>query len=125
MSVNFNTTLEPIVVGKAADYTIALSSTGGALAIADIQNVVVTFKADPNDADADKILQKVLGAGISITGVSGGIVSALMQLTNADTALFTAGKIYYFDVQVDTTSRGPELTAAGRVPIRQPITISN
>lgn len=124
-AINFDIKLDPIVRGKAVDYTLSLSSIAGALVVADIEDVVVTFKADPLDADDDKILQKSLGSGINLTGVSGDNVLALLQLTNADTALFTAGKVYFLDIQVDTTSRGAETAAGARVLVRQPITQSN
>lgn len=112
-------------VGKAADFQITLSSTGGALVVADIEAVVVTIKANATDADAAKILQKTLGAGITLTGLSGDNVLALLQLPAADTALLTAGRVYYFDVQVDTTARGPETAATGRLSARQPITVTS
>ena len=124
-AVTTNLALDPIFKGKAADYTLTLSSTGGGLALADIEDIVATFKADPSDADSAAIVQKSLGAGITLTGVSGDNVLALLALTCADTALFTAGVTYSFDIQVDTTARCAETALQGTVRIKQPITISN
>lgn len=120
-----NLQLLDVVQGKARDFDVTLSSSAGALSISDVAAVWFTVKERETDADGDAIFQKELGAGITLTGTSGDNVLALIQVTNADTALLTVGRTYFFDLQVDTVLRGAEQAAAGRIACRQPITTAN
>jgi hypothetical protein len=113
------------VVGKAHDFDILITPSSGSLAVADVTDVWLTIKERETDADADALVQKRLGAGITLTGVSGSSVAGIVALTNADTAELSPGRTYFIDLQVDTTARGPEQAAYGFLNTRQPITTAN
>jgi hypothetical protein len=114
-----------IVAGKARDLDVSIALTSGSLALADITDAWFTIKASEADADADAKIMKRMGSGITLLSVASGVIAALVQLTNADTAALTAGRVYAMDFQIDTTARGPEQVAWGSVTVRAPITIAN
>lgn len=114
-----------VVVGKAHDFDILLTPSGGSLAVADVSDVWLTIKERDTDADADALVQKRLAAGISLTGVSGSSVAGVVSLTNSDTAALSSGRTYFVDLQVKTTARGAEQAAFGFLNTRQPITTAN
>ena len=113
-----NIQLVDCVKGKARDFDITIALSSGSLVVADITNAWLTVKANEADAGADALFQKEIGAGITLTGVSGSSVVGIVQLSAADTDLLTAGRTYYFDLQVDTTAREAELAARGRLACR-------
>jgi hypothetical protein len=125
MSTVVQTISEEVTVGKARDFDITLTPSSGSLVVADIVDVWLTVKERDTDADADALIAKRLGSGITLTGVSGSSVTGIASLTNANTAELAAGRTYFVDLQVETTSRGAEQAAYGFITTRQPITVSN
>src|SRR5689334_8072125 len=56
-----------------------------------------TFKLRDTDLDAAAVLQKVITSGFTLTA---GTLTFTITLTATETALFTAGKTYLWDVQI-------------------------
>jgi hypothetical protein len=107
------------VAGLARDYELVLTSSAGSLTVPEIEAVTLSVKVRPTDVSA--VITKALSAGISIVGPSGSGVLCLVSLQPGDTAALNAGQTYFFDVQVDSTLRGPEQAAAGRLAVYQPV----
>lgn len=125
MSTVVQTICEDIVVGKARDFDILITPSSGSLLVADVVDVWLTIKEKDTDADADALISKRLSSGITLTGVSGSSVAGIVSLTNTNTAELASGRTYFVDLQVQTTSRGPEQAAFGFINTRGPITVAN
>ena len=105
-----------ITCGDDAVFDVAISSSGGALAASDIILCRFEVRADPNLSAA---ITKDLGAGVAITGVTNGVVAALVTLTKADTASLTPGVSYFYDL-ICATAVQKNLCASGYITINQP-----
>jgi hypothetical protein len=80
------------VIGDDIDVPVSVSSVPGGVSIT---KAWITFKADKDAAD-DSVLQKILTSGFTGTRT----VSFTFPLSKTDTARFTSGTRYFFDVQV-------------------------
>ena len=105
-----------ITCGEDAVFDLAISSPFGALAASDI--ILCRFEIRP-DPSLAAVITKDLGSGVTITGVSSGVLAALVILTRADTASLTPGASYFFDVICETSTQ-KNLTASGYLTANPP-----
>lgn len=87
-----------LYIGSAPAFPLAVTDENGAPVNLTGSTLWMTCKTATSEFDGDAIFQKVTGSGITLISATGG--TALVQLTTADTADLTAGKSYYFDLQL-------------------------
>jgi hypothetical protein len=115
-----NIELLSVTRGDTATYRITLLQDGVALDLTEVDGITFTAKARESDLDAAALISKALGDGISTEVAANG--TALLELSTSDTEALSAGRTYFFDVQVETAT-GEKVTAAiGRLACRQQIT---
>ena len=105
-----------ITCGDDAIFEVSISSSGGALAATDI--ILCRFEVRQDPALA-AVITKDLGAGVAITGVTNGVVAALVTLTKSDTASLTPGISYFYDL-VCATAAQKNLCASGYITVNPP-----
>jgi hypothetical protein len=119
-------TLEPVFadlyVGSAPAFPLTLTDETGAAVNLTGATLWMTCKTATTEFDGEAIFQKTTGAGISYPDAAAGL--ALVQLTTADTADLTAGKSYYFDLQLLLPGGELQIVMAGYFRARPRVTLA-
>jgi len=107
-------------IGDSSSWAIALTHpvTGAAFEPGGSYGLVATFKNRENDSDANAVIQKATGAGITVSGST-----ATVTLVRADTADFCECNLH-FGIRATNASTGASFTVAERrVKFEKPTTI--
>ncbi len=107
-------------IADSSSWTIALVHpiTGAAFTPGNDYGLVATFKNRENDADANAVIQKATGAGITVSGSN-----ATVTLVRADTADFCECNLH-FGIRATNASTGASFTVAERrVKFEKPTTL--
>jgi len=107
-------------IADSSSWTIALVHpiTGAAFTPGNDYGLVATFKNRENDSDANAVIQKATGAGITVSGSN-----ATVTLVRADTADFCECNLH-FGIRATHATTGASFTVAERrVKFEKPTTI--
>jgi len=107
-------------IGDSSSWAIALTHpvTGAAFEPGGSYGLVATFKNRENDSDANAVIQKATGAGITVSGST-----ATITLVRADTADFCECNLH-FGIRATNASTGASFTVAERrVKFEKPTTL--
>lgn len=107
-------------IGDSSSWAIALTHpiTGAAFEPGGTYGLVATFKNRENDSDANAVIQKATGAGITVSGST-----ATVTLVRADTEGFCECNLH-FGIRATNASTGASFTVAERrVKFEKPTTL--
>lgn len=103
--------------GDSKNYEIPLAWEGSAFTPGTSWYLLFTAKRSSRDEDADSVIQKTTGAGITVIGTT-----AQVEIVPADTAAHTPGDLVW-DIQAQNNSTGEVRTVAeGRITLIRDIT---
>lgn len=102
----------------AWDFTIT-QSDGTAVNLTDAVGIRFTAKNRTSDADADAVITRTVGDGVTVTSAVNGQVR--VQLEAADTSALAAPLALAFDLQLADDHGGVYTVAAGRLEIKADI----
>lgn len=102
----------------AWDFTVT-EPDGTAVDLTGASGIRFTAKDRASDADADAVITRTVGDGVTVTNAAGGIVR--VQLEAADTSALSAPLSLVYDLQLADASGGIYTVAAGRLEIKPDI----
>lgn len=107
--------------GDSRTLSITVLDSDGSAADLTGASIWWTAKRDINDADADAIISKTVGSGITVTNAAGGLATVTIapdDWTDAE----DSDKHYVWDLQVKSDTGTVTTVASGRIIITPDVT---